>query len=122
MPMSWSSRMSESDRVAHVAHELEVVRRHASKLRAAEVEQGRRTIRFARCRRQQRRRVARTADDHARGLLQVELASLRGDVGRGVVESEIWLETVHDLLSDYLAVPVGVEMVDHDPVEPGQLT
>ena len=58
--------------------------------------------------------------DDPQPVATVELARLGGDVRRRVVQAEERVEVGAALLGDHLAVPLGVEPVHHDPVEPRQ--
>ena len=92
-------------------------RRHAAQRRAAQVERPGRVVGDRR-----HERHGRVADvgDQPQPVAAVQLAGLRRDVGRRVVQPEEGVEVVALALGDDLAVPVGVEPVDHHPVEAGQ--
>jgi hypothetical protein len=94
-----------------------MVRGGAAQLGVAEVE----WLDRARPRgRDQGRRRGLGVGDHPDGVAHVEAPGLCRDVGGRVVQPQVRREALGPVLRHDLAVPVGVEAVEHDPVEPGQ--
>lgn len=99
----------------HVGQVLQVHRRDAPQHRARQIERAAVDER----RLQGHPRVGGVGDE-PQPVGGVEGAGLGGDVARRVPETEEGLEVLPPVLGDDLAVPVGVEPVDHHPVEAGE--
>ena len=66
--------------------------------------------------REELRRLVRDIDQHPHPVAQVEFAGLMGNVARGIVQAEEGLEVVEAGLAHDLAVPLGIELVDHHAI------
>ena len=99
----------------HVDHVFDVDRRDAPERGVAQVQ---RAARVRVERRDDRHRGIAGVGDQADPAVPVERPGLSGDVGGGEPEVEVGGQRVVAVLGDHRAVPVLVEPVDQDPVEP----
>ncbi len=110
------SEMLIEARTPHVRHVLEVNGRDAAQHRKAEVE---RTARVRAEGRNDARWLGAGIEDEPKPVLEIQLARLGRDVGGRIVQPEIRLERWFLRLGVDGAMPVLVESIEQDPLEPG---
>ena len=101
---------------SHVGHVLEVNGRDAAQNRKAEVQ---RTARVHAEGRNDARWLGAGIEDEPKPVLAIQLARLGRDVGGRIVQPEIRLERWFLRLAVDGAMPVLVESIEQDPLEPG---